>query len=384
MKVSENILRMSEARTYFTTLNYTLANEDTGLECTLLSGGAGQSGDTILTIAGSGGRVLPLLASGPARVVCVDLAEPQLALTELRLALAREASREEFLQFMGYAGAGASAGEAARLRQRLLDRLELRPGTRAFLKSWLTSIEWGSPLYEGKWERTFQKLSRVVQAIMGSGGRALFECRSNEEQRAYLASDFPWLRWKGVIALLGNASVFNALLYKGSFPEKNTPGSRRQFYESRYSRLFAQGPARENFFLQLSFLGSIEHAEGNPIECDPNVFFAAKEALQSCNVEFALGDATEVASRQKGRIGFLSFSDVPSYFKGEQEKTFMQKIRPGLADGATVVVRNYLHVPVGCDHSGYVLENAKHEAAVLSEKVGVYDVDVFRHSGGRV
>lgn len=374
---------MSEARAYFSKLNYTLANEDTGLECALLSAGAGRSGDTILTIAGSGGRALPLLASAPSRLVCVDLAEPQLAITELRLALAREASHEEFLQFMGFPSRTPqpSAGELAVLRRRWVDELELRPGTRAFVKSWLNSIDWGSPLYEGKWERTFQKLSRVVQSMMGAGGRGLFECRTLDEQNQYLKTHFPWLRWKAVIAMLGNASVFNALLYKGSFPEKNIPGSRRHFYESRYARLFGQGPARENFFLQLSFLGKLVYPEGNPVECNPAVFEAAKSALKSCQVEYQLGDATEIASKQRGRIGFLSFSDVPSYFKGELERTFMQRIRPGLAEGATVVVRNYLHIPENCDRRGFEDQSARHEAAILAEKVGVYDVDVFKHLG---
>ncbi len=374
---------MSEARSYFSTLNYTLANEDTGLECALLAGGAGRSGDTILTIAGSGGRALPLLVGAPSRLVCVDLAEPQLALTELRIALAREASHEEFLQFMGFPSAATevSAGELAVLRRRWVDQLELRPGTRAFLKSWLGSIDWGSPLYEGKWERTFQKLSRVVQLMMGEGGRGLFECTTLEEQNIYLKTRFPWLRWKAVIAMLGNASVFNALLYKGSFPEKNIPGSRRSFYESRYARLFAQGPARENFFLQLSFLGKLVYPEGNPVECDPGVFESAKRALQSCQVEYQLGDAAEIASRQRGRIGFLSFSDVPSYFKGEQERTFMQRIRPGLAVGSKVVVRNYLHVPENCDRRGFEDESARHADAILAEKVGVYDVDIFKYLG---
>jgi S-adenosylmethionine-diacylglycerol 3-amino-3-carboxypropyl transferase len=179
--------------------------------------------------------------------------------------------------------------------------------------------------------------------------------------------------------MLGNASVFNALLYKGSFPEKNIPGSRRAFYEERYERLFKVGPARENYFLQLSFLGTLLYPEGNPVECLPEVYAAAKSALQSTQVEFALGDAVAIASRQERRIDFLSFSDVPSYFKGEMEKHFMQRIRPGLSADAQVVVRNYLHVPENCDRSGFEDVSRQFSHEILNEKVGVYDVEIFRH-----
>ena len=38
-----------------------------------------------MAVAGSGGRVLPLLARRPRRLTCVDICRPQLFLTELRV-----------------------------------------------------------------------------------------------------------------------------------------------------------------------------------------------------------------------------------------------------------------------------------------------------------
>ncbi len=371
------MVQMAQAQTYFSTLNYTLANEDTSLEVELLP----ENTDTILSIAGSGGRILPLLSRSPKRVICVDLADAQLALTELRLALAREASHSEFLDFFGYPHAGADRSPE-KLRQHWLDRLDLRADTREFCRSWLSSLDWQRPLYDGRWEKTFQKLSRMVRAITGSSGQGLFECRTLPEQTEYLASKFPHSRWRVVLALLGNAAVFNALLYKGSFPQKNIPGSRMRFYMDAYARLFAISPARENFFLQLSFLGELRHPEGNPVECDRVIFERAKAALQRAEITYLKSDAIEAARNQKGRIGFFSFSDVPSYFQGETERQFMQKIRPGLADQALVVVRNYLHVPEQCDHSGYLNLRQHHSRVISREKVQVYDVDVFQHQPG--
>ena len=364
---------------YFSTLNYTLANEDTTLELSLLP----EQSDTVLTVAGSGGRVLPLLARKPRKLICVDLAPAQLFLTELRLALAREATHEEFLTFWGYpqTEGSASPSEASALRKKWIAKLELSPPAREYLRAWLSSLDWSCPLYDGRWERTFAKLSRVNQWVLGQAGRGIFECRTLKEQQDFLKHQFPALRWEWVIALLGNASVFNALLYKGSFPQKNIPGSRTAFYRKRYDQILNAGIARENFFLQLTFLGRLVHPEGNPIECDAQVFAQAQEALAHTQVSFELGDAVGVAARQNQSVSFMSFSDVPSYFSGELEKSFLQRIRPGLSHRAKVVVRNYLRIPEGCDQSGYVNLATRHEAAILSEKVGVYDIDIFEYQG---
>lgn len=352
--------------------NYTLANEDTSLEHALLPLHCA----SVLTIAGSGSRVLPLVARAPSRITCVDLSSSQLALTELRLALAREASYEDFLGVLGY----PPVEDSRSLRRHWIERLELRPASREFLKGWLGSNDWRAPIHLGRWERTFSRLSGLVRAMTGGAARGIFECRTLPEQLDYLERHFPWRRWGAAIALLGNASVFNALLYRGSFPVGNIPGSRRQFYGERYRRILELAPARENFFLQLTFLGKLLHAEGNPIECRRDVFSAAKQALERTEVRFEAGDAVEAASKEQGGLGFLSFSDVPSYFGAPLEQEFLQRIRPGLAPGALVVVRNYLRIPERCDSSGYERRTQEHRGLIDREGVGVYDVDVWRHA----
>ncbi|MBU6374828.1 MAG: DUF3419 family protein [Bdellovibrionales bacterium] len=365
---------MSRATSYFSQLNYTLANEDTALEVALLP----EKTDTILSIAGSGSRVVPLLSRSPRRVICVDLSPAQLALTELRISLVREVSRSEFMAFLGYPCAEAEKSPE-KLRKHWLEKLELRPETRSFCRDWLSSRDWQSPIYSGRWEKTFQTLSALVQRMVGTTSRELFDCRTVAEQQDFLRTRFAHQRWHLAVALFGNASVFNALLYKGSFPKKNIPGSRFHFYRDAYSRLFSISPARQNFFLQLSFLGHLEFEEGNPVECDSLVFEKAKEALGRSVMEYVHADAVEAAQKERQNIGFLSFSDVPSYFKGDTERQFMQKIRSGLNDQALVVVRNYLRVPSQPDLRGFVNLREEHREVIAQEKVQVYTVDVFRH-----
>jgi S-adenosylmethionine-diacylglycerol 3-amino-3-carboxypropyl transferase len=183
-----------------------------------------------------------------------------------------------------------------------------------------------------------------------------------------------------VLRLLGNAAIFNALLYRGSFPKKNTKGSHFKHYDEAFTRLFQRTLARENFFLQLAFFGELRFPEACPVEAQPETFARAKEALGRVEIDYRVGDAIVEATELPLPIDFISLSDIASYFAGEREQTFLQTLRPALARRARVVVRSYLHVPERLDASGYTNETEKSSEAALDEKVGVYAFDVFRRA----
>jgi S-adenosylmethionine-diacylglycerol 3-amino-3-carboxypropyl transferase len=360
-------------RTYFDSLNYTLGNEDTSLELALLPNRTHH----VLAIAGSGGRVLPLLAKRPRYVTCVDVAIEQLYLTELRIESARALEHQEFLAFWGYPPVVMAPEE----RVSLFRKITLSEPARRFCAESFASIQWASILYQGRWERTFAKLSRVNRVVLGSRGSRLFETGSSAEYFAYLLSDFPHRSWSVLVRLLGNASVFNALLYKGNFVVKNMPGSAYEFYLAAFERLFQQGHAKENFFLQLLFFGEIRFSEANPVECDQKVFAQVKEALAETQISYVHGDVLRAVPGAGPPVDFLSLSDVPSYFRGATERTFLQDLRDSLSPDALVVIRNYLRVPEGTDLTGYRNITADHQDIVTSEKVQMYLVDILRHTG---
>jgi S-adenosylmethionine-diacylglycerol 3-amino-3-carboxypropyl transferase len=359
--------------TYFNKLNYTLANEDTSMELGIFPTGM----EHLVSVAGSGGRVLPLLAKQPRRVTCVDLSQEQLWLTELRFESARELSHREFLAFWGYP---PFAAEPARRRE-LFEKIQLSPPARQFLEALFGENQWESILYLGKWERTFGKLSAANRTLIGQNGIGLFTALTDSEHRSYLKTRFPHRTWSLVLGLLGNANVFNSLLYKGHFPKKNIPGSSYQFYKTAFDRLFEQGPARENFFLQMMFFGRVLFAEGCPVECDQEVFELVKRGLAKAEVRYVRGNIVEEAERSPVPISALSFSDVPSYFSGSTEKRFMQAIRPKMAPGGLVVIRSYLRVPEGTDLQGYEDVTSKFSKAIQAEKTQMYKVDIYRSGG---
>lgn len=358
---------------FVSSLNYTLANEDTGLELELLPQGVGH----LFSVAGSGGRILPLLARAPKVVTCVDISQEQLHLARMRFESARVLTHAEFMRFWGYPPQSADPAE----RRKMFESLSLPDDARTYLSKVFEARGWESILYDGKWERTFGKLSVGVRALTGAAGMGLFTALTRAEHERYLREKFPARAWKTVLFLLGNAGVFNALLYKGHFPKKNLPQSFYGFYKEAFERLFAQGPARENFFLQLLFFGKVIFSEGCPVECKPEVFAAAQAALRSgIEIRYRLGDLVGEAASTDVPIDFFSFSDVPSYFSGDLEREFMQRVRPKLAGGALVVLRNYLHVPEGLDLSGYDTVTAQYREAIAREKLQVYTTEIYRKS----
>lgn len=356
---------------YFRRLNYTLANEDSRVELEALPENAG----SVLCVAGSGARLLPLIARRPARVTCVDVAPEQLYLAELRVEAVRALPLDEYLAFWGYPPRSARPQE----RREVFATLPLSDAARSYWQKVFDERQWGSILYDGRWERTFAKLARVNGALTREAGRKLFEARTAEEHQDYLRKHFPRRRWLLTLLLLGNPVVFNLMLYKGDFPRKNLPGTPYSFYRDSFDKLYRAGPARENFFLQIVFFGELRYAEGNPIECNPEVYDKIRSALPHCEILYRQGDVVDLARAERGPVDFVSLSDVPSYLRPPAEQTFLQQIRCSLAPGGRVVARYYMRVPERVDRTGYDDITSEFAGLIAREKVGVYRIEVLQN-----
>ncbi len=359
---------------YFNKLNYSLANEDTGFEVNI----APKNMNHLLSVAGSGGRVLPIVANGAQKVTCVDLSAEQLYLTELRFAAAKILDHEDFLGLLGYETEDGQQMSAAK-RKKIFKTIQLSGDAKSFLEKAYDSISWNGLVYEGKWEKSFAKISGVNRRVTGKAGAGVFECTSLEEQQSYMQEEFPQNKWKLVLLTMGNAGLFNALLYKGHFPKKNIPFSHVDYYKSAFNRLFDNTLARENFFLQIMFFGKIKYPEGNPIECNPEVYAKVQTNLKGADVSYVQGNIVEIAEKQEDKIDFLSLSDVPSYFSGETEKNFLQRARKGLAKDSLTIVRSYLRIPWRPHTSGFEMCADQFQDAIDAEKTQMYITDVYRN-----
>ncbi len=358
---------------YFDELNYTLANEDPALETEVLC----PSQERIVAVGGSGARILPLLSKAPGEIHIVDISKAQLALCELRIETLRKLTHEEFLRFWYPLGAEGDPALQRVWRKECFLRMSLDPVSASILERRFQDHDWDAITLTGKWEKTFRFFSRLARVFLGAGVlRTLFSFKTLEEQRAFLATGFPRTRFRALVRLAGSAKTFNALLYRGSFPKNNSGIPYVRYYENAFFRLFSNGLARENFFLQLSLLGGIKNLEALPLEADPAVFLDAKAAVDQSRVFFHHGDLISVLEGLR-EVDFVSFSNVPAYFSGDLERTFLARIRQSLKSGAKLVIRHYLHYPEGLDRSGYTKVTGKYAQALDREKVQMYDPEIL-------
>ncbi len=358
---------------YFNKLNYSLANEDTTLEMNILQPQAGH----VVSVAGSGARVLPLFAKQPAQMTIVDLSNEQLWLSELRIETARILEHEDYLKFWGYPPNIGSP----EFRRRVLSEVMISDACRNFFRRVFDELQWQSVLYNGRWERTFDKISRLCRSLLGEDAVRIFESTTIQEHMKYMLSEFPRLKWNFLIFVVGNSSFFNAFLYGGHFPKKNTEGSHRSFYQNAYDRIFAAGLPRENFFLQLTLLGEIKYAEGNPVECREDVFELIKKGIRSARIQYVNNNVVEcVEGLTATPADFVSLSDVPSYFDDSTSINFLSRMSSGLNPQALVVARYYLRVLDAMNREGYFTVSQKYRASIDVEKTQMYHIDVYQKS----
>ena len=356
---------------YFSGLNYTLGNEDTSVEIEMIK----ELRPThVFSICGSGGRSLPLMHADAEVLSLSDLSKEQLQLAELRLATYRDLEFEQFLMFWGYYPFSDNNHKAE--RKDLFSQVTLNPDTRAFFAEVFNEIEYDSLLYLGKWERTFAVFAKITRILLGADFDRILRFDNLEEQIKYYRTKFPIKRWKALIHVLGNKAMFNALLYKGDFITKNSPLSHFDYYFQSFDRLFTRDLAQKSFFLQLCFYGKIKSLQGVPVE-------AHKENYQRVHnsktkVDYLQEDFVSFLSRGEKQYDFLSLSDVPSYFQGDLERDFMQKIKPGLSSGAIVVNRYYLRKSE-CNLEGYVDITENYLKLIELEKVQMYDIRIYKY-----
>lgn len=358
---------------FFNTLNYSLANEDTTLEMNVLPEGSHH----VVSVAGSGARVLPLFAKQPQKLMCVDLTTEQLLLTELRIEAARLLSRDEYLQFWGYPPQKASSD----FRSRVFSELNVSIECRNFFRPALLNGSWDDILYSGRWERTFSKIAKMCRAFLGSHADQIFAARDLSEHKKYMDREFPWWRWNILVFVIGNSSFFNTLLYRGHFPKKNTPGTHWDFYKGAYERIFSMTPARENYFLQMTILGMLQYSEGNPVECQPGIYEKIQTGIRRAKIRYQRASVVDfIGSQSDDSVDFVSLSDTPSYYDEKISAQFLQLMSPGLNRESLVVARYYLRVLDAIETRGFRSVTEDYRSLIATEKTQMYTFDIFKKS----
>lgn len=314
-----------------------MGDEDSSVEHHLLN----NERDHVVSIAGSGGRIIPLLAKFPKRITCIDILNEQLYITELRLKLVEQLECQQYKSFLGYPPYSMSPSE----RENCFKKLNLSVNAKNYLFDLFSKNGWKEIIYLGKFESTLITLFGVNHLLTGKAGQKIFECRNIDEQVDFFHRKFPKFRWNMVVFLLGNSTILNTLLYKGDFPKKNIPGSYYSLFKKIFVNLFTKISARKSFFLQLIFFGRLITEEANPIEASEAVFYKAKKALSDCIIDFHNGDIiTFLQNAEKHSVDFVSLSDVPSFLDDRKAGDYLKLIKQAVKPGGRVVVRSNLRV----------------------------------------
>lgn len=357
---------------YFKNLNYTMANEDSSLEYKLLP----ENSNHVLSICGSGSRVLPLFAKKPKKVSLVDFSFEQIALTKLRIELVKQLDYESFLLFMGYKN---STAYDPKKRKNQFESLEIDKDSKTYLEHFFESHSWNAPLYFGNYEKAIKKVSKVVRFIMGKSIEQIKALKNKDEFDIYYKDNFPKIRWMVLTFLLGNSTFFNAILYKGNHPKKNIKESYFSYYSKMFSSLFKFSSPDQSFFLQFVLFGNIINLNGVPLEACQDIYLRMKEGIKNCEISFFQGDLIKIIEEELSeKIDFISFSDILSYFTDSQGRSYLQRIKEKLSPDALTVHRYYFHINKFLNYSGYKKVTEEYINEIHQEQTQIYIIDIYQ------
>ncbi|MDW8189489.1 MAG: DUF3419 family protein [Pseudobdellovibrionaceae bacterium] len=359
---------------YFSGLNYSLANEDTFIEYQLMN----NKTNHVLSVAGSGARVLPLLAKNPKKITVIDVSQEQLFLTELRYQAAKHLTYEEFLFFFGYRGSIFDGLKIqANNRKELLNQLPLTTAAKSFFKSIESLWDQKGFLLLGKWEQHFIKLHKIFRTITNRSIEKIFDSNNLDEQIENYHKYFPHKRFKLFCQLAAHPYVFNRL-YKGNFSGNRSNFNVSTYIWNRFDSTFRTQLVRKNFFLQFLFLGKIYYEEGLPWEVNPTIFSAIKSS--QTELEFKKEDLLSSVCSQK--FDFYSLSDVISYLPTEQTSIILQKIAElSPPPHSRVVLRSFLYAPPLGNTNLWIKNEQAEQWALSIEAVPVYQFHIYDFRG---
>lgn len=185
-------------------LRYASVWEDADILCEALAPAA--RGGRVLSIASAGDNALALLTLDPAEVVAVDMSQPQLAATELRVAAWRELSYQELLAFLGVTPSADRAVAYRALRPRL------SPDAQSYWDARADAIRHG-PMHAGKFERYLRAFGRVVLPLVHSRrtiGR-LLEPRERDARVRFYDSAWNTRRWRLIFRIFFSRAVMGRM-----------------------------------------------------------------------------------------------------------------------------------------------------------------------------
>ena len=317
---------------YLETLNYASSNEDSASEMKALQI---KETDSILCITGSGGRTLDLLICNPSSIVSIDFNPCQNYLLELKMEAIRHM---EYAGFLGFLGVTES-------RDRLKNYVRLESGLSAGAKDFwarnIAMIEKGV-IYQGRWERYFRRLARLVRLFHPLLLRKLCGCTTLIEQRRFRESCWSTSEWRAFLRLISSRLAWKYLLGDPGFfrfVPRRFPIWR--YIDERLTRGLMNFPAAESDFVCLLFSGRFDPGGSLPPYLEKKNYPLLKKNLSRVRtITCSLGDFLE--GLRSARFDKFSLSDFTSYTDGVEYERIWKGIVRASAPQARVCERQFL------------------------------------------
>jgi S-adenosylmethionine-diacylglycerol 3-amino-3-carboxypropyl transferase len=327
--------------------NFGLSQEDERTE----AAGLGLPGGRLLTVASAGDMPLSLLALGADRVTAVDIDHAQLHLLRLKLGAVSTLERHEAIAFLGY----RRAAPERRLSWLPHVLTAVPPDAATFWRSYPQSIERGA-VWAGRYERFVRRAVRILDPIVGRRFRALFECRSLEEQEEFFDRriDGPLLR--GAFRLAFHPRVFAR---RGMDPSSLQHRDRSRSLGAQYFHWFralcTATPVEENHLLQLHLRGRVLHDGAVPAYLSAEGYRTVRERARQLHVVQA-DFPTFLRQSAPGSLDGVHLSNLPDWLNSDQFDDVMRSLVT-LATQPTRAVWRFLHVdrPLPADVRGRIL-----------------------------
>lgn len=319
-------------KSFLETLNYSSSNEDSRSEVKSLRIG---EKDSVLCITGSGARTLDLLIESPKEIVSIDFNPCQNFLLELKIQAIQHLEYEEFLEFLGVCPSQKRGHIYKTIRQ------SLSTDTRKFWDSNSAMVENGV-IYQGRWEKYFHQIERLVSIVRPHFRKKLFSCRSISDQVKMWSDEWDTPLWQVFLRYISSRVVWKYIFGDPGFHQYVPVSfSIHKYLNMRFSSTFGNILASESPFATLLFFGKFDPNGALPSHLQKQHYTTLRNSLERVRiVTQSLLDYLERC--KKNSFDKYSLSDFASYTSVEEYKRIWEGIIKTAPSEARVCERQFL------------------------------------------
>lgn len=319
-------------KSFLETVNYSSCNEDSESEIKSLRIG---EQDRILCITGSGARSLDLLTKKPSEIVSIDFNPCQNYLLELKMKAIKFLDYEDFLAFLGI------TSSTKRMRYYEIIKKSLTPDSRSYWDRNIAVLKKGI-IYQGRWERYFGSLSKMVGIVRPRLRDKLFSCKNLEEQADIWMKKWNNSVWRAFLKVISSRFAWKYIFGDPAFYRNiHNDFSIYKYLQERLVAGMNHIRANESPFLNLLFFGQFKPSGALPPHLKRENYQTMRTHLDRISiVTESLIDY--LWQQPEGSFDKYSLSDFSSYTNPIEYERIWKGILKTSKTGALVCERQFL------------------------------------------